>query len=65
MMPLELRERIGNEVVDVIKDPAIAAKLVATGQAVNPGGARAFAASIQQQIDQVTEIANLVGMKRR
>lgn len=64
-MPLELRERIGNEVVEVVKDPAIAAKLIATGQAVNPGSARAFEASIQRQIDQVTEIANLVGMKRK
>ena len=44
---------------------AQAQKLVATGQAVNPGGAKEFEASIKKQIDQVTAIAKLVGMKTR
>ena len=64
-MSAELRERIGADVVEVTKDPAISAKLVATGQAVNPGGAKEFEASIKKQIDQVTAIAKLVGMKTR
>ena len=43
----------------------VSEKLVATGQAVNPGGAKEFEASIKKQIDQVTTIAKLVGMKTR
>jgi len=65
IMSLELRERIGADVVEVTKDPAISEKLVSTGQAVNPGGAKEFEASIKKQIDQVTAIAKLVGMKTR
>jgi len=61
----ELRKRIGQDVASVASDPAIAAKLVASGQVPNPGGAEAFEADIVAQEKQISEIAKLLGLKRR
>jgi tripartite-type tricarboxylate transporter receptor subunit TctC len=43
-MPIELRERIAGEVRTVTTDPAIAARIAATGQIVSPGTPSEFAA---------------------
>jgi len=48
-MPTELRERIATEVRAVIADPAIAARIAATGQIVSPGTPSQFASSIAEQ----------------
>jgi tripartite-type tricarboxylate transporter receptor subunit TctC len=61
----ELRKRIGDDVKAVAADPAIAEKLVASGQVPNPGGADEFAADIVAQERQIDEIAKLVGLARR
>ena len=61
----QLRKRIGDEVADVARMPEIAAKLVASGQVPNPGGAEEFAADIAAQEKQVAEIAKLIGLSRK
>ncbi len=60
-----LRARIGDEVKAIAADPAIAAKLVASGQVPNPGGADEFSAAIIAQERQIDEIAKLVGLTRK
>ena len=64
-MPLELRRRIGEAIVTVAKDPEIAAKLAATGQAPNPGGADEFTKAIEEQEAQVAAIAKVLGLPRK
>ncbi len=61
----DLRRRIGEDVKAVAADPAIAAKLVASGQVPNPGGAEEFDAAIVAQERQIDEIAKLVGLTRK
>lgn len=63
-VPEDVRRRIGDDVKAVAADPGIAAKLVASGQVPNPGGADEFAAAIAAQEKQIDEIAKLVGLKR-
>lgn len=64
-VPADVRRRIGEDVKAVAADPAIAAKLVASGQVPNPGGADEFTAAIVAQERQIDEIAKLVGLKRK
>jgi tripartite-type tricarboxylate transporter receptor subunit TctC len=61
-MPLELRRRIGADVVEAANDPEVARRLAASAQAVNPGGADEFAESMRKQADQITKIAKTIGM---
>jgi len=60
-----LRSRIGDDVKAIAADPAIAAKLVASGQVPNPGGADEFSAAIIAQEKQIDEIAKVVGLTRK
>ena len=62
-MPNELRNKIGADVVETTKDPAIATRLNATAQLVNPGGPQEFAASVERQRAQVAKIAHELGIK--
>ena len=62
IMSQELRTRLGADVVAVASDPEIGRRLGATGQAINPGGAAEFEASLKKQIAQVNAIAKLIGM---
>ncbi|MCC6473784.1 MAG: tripartite tricarboxylate transporter substrate binding protein [Burkholderiales bacterium] len=61
-MPLELRRRIGAEVIEAINDPAITAKIAATGQDVRTGGPEELAATLRQQTANTTSIAKILGM---
>ncbi len=61
-MPLELRRRIGADVVEAAKDPEVARRLAASAQAVNPGGADEFAESMRKQAEQIAKIAKTIGM---
>jgi tripartite-type tricarboxylate transporter receptor subunit TctC len=56
-MPAEVREKIAADVKAVVEDPEINAKLVATGQNVNPGGPAEFAAEMNAQIKEVARVA--------
>src|SRR5262249_44578556 len=59
----ELIEQIGNDIVAVTKDPAVSARLSATAQVVNPGGATEFAATIDAQRAKIATIAQTLGIK--
>lgn len=60
-----LRTRIGDDVKAIAADPAIASKLVASGQVPNPGDAEEFNQAILAQEKQIDEIAKLVGLVRK
>ena len=62
-MPSELRERIAADVKAAAADPTIAARLLATGQVVNPGGPAEFGAAIDAQRAQVAATGELLGIK--
>jgi len=58
-----VRKTIAEDVRAVASDPAIVAKMTATGQIVAPGDAAEFAESIAQQRAQVAAVAKLFGNK--
>jgi len=61
--PAEARERIGADVREALRDPAIAARLTETGQVVNPGTAAEFSAAIDAQRAQAAAVGKLLGIK--
>lgn len=64
-MPLELRKRIGADVIAVAKDPDIVAKIESTGQDVRTGGPEALAATIKQQSANTAAVAKILGMEKK
>ena len=64
-MPLDLRNRLGREVVEAMKDKTLVDRLDAAGQPPAPGGAAELQDAVQQQIDQVDRIAKLLGMRKK
>ena len=64
-MPLELRKRLGQDMVEAMKDKTLLDRLESAGQMPAPGGAAELADSVQQQMDQVDRIAKLLGMQRK
>ena len=64
-MALDLRERIGADVVAAFADPDIAAKLAATAQAVSTGGPAVLARAMAGQTAQVDGIAKVLGISRK
>jgi tripartite-type tricarboxylate transporter receptor subunit TctC len=62
-MSEELRESIAADVRAVAADPVIAARLADTSQILVIRGPAAFAASIQEQRDQLAAIAKTLGIK--
>ncbi len=59
----DIRERIAADIRAVASDPAIAARLLSTGQLVSPGRPAEFAASINEQRAVVAAIAKEMGIK--
>jgi tripartite-type tricarboxylate transporter receptor subunit TctC len=59
----DIRERIAADIREVAGDPAIAARLLSTGQLVSPGRPAEFAASIDEQRAVVARIAQEMGIK--
>jgi tripartite-type tricarboxylate transporter receptor subunit TctC len=62
-LPQAVRDRVAAGVKEALADPAIIARLTATGQVVVPGSAAEFAASIDKQRASVAEIAKVLGIK--
>jgi tripartite-type tricarboxylate transporter receptor subunit TctC len=62
-MPLALREKIARDVIEVVADPVITERLLATGQVVRPGGPAELAATIQEQSDLTARIADTLELK--
>lgn len=63
-LPAAVRDRIAADVRAVLEDPAIATRLTATGQVVNPGGAADFSAAIEKQRAQAAEAGKILGVKQ-
>jgi tripartite-type tricarboxylate transporter receptor subunit TctC len=61
-MPLELRERIAQD-VRAVTDASVESRLIATGQIVNIGGPSEFVAAIDQQRARLAEVAKDLGVK--
>jgi tripartite-type tricarboxylate transporter receptor subunit TctC len=59
----DVRERIAADIEAVAADPAIAARLLTTGQIVSPGRPAEFAVSINAQRAVVAAIAKEMGIK--
>ena len=64
-MPLDLRRRVGADVVAVLKDPIVVERLSATGQIPEGMDVDAFAAAIKAQRDQVARIAGVLGIAKK
>ena len=62
MMSLELRKRIGDDVIEAARDPDVAKRLTATMQVVNPGGPEEFGRAMKEQADQIAGIAKTLGI---
>ena len=57
-----LRDRIAADVRQVLEDTTLAARLVAMGLTIAPGGAEEFGQAIERQRNQVREIARILGL---
>jgi tripartite-type tricarboxylate transporter receptor subunit TctC len=64
-MPLDVRKRIGADVVEAMKDKVLLDRLTASGQTPAPGGAEDLERSVQQQVDQVDAVAKLLGVQKK
>jgi tripartite-type tricarboxylate transporter receptor subunit TctC len=62
-MPLDLRERIAADIIEVAKDPTIGQRLAGTAQVINPGGPAEFAAAVDSQRAIIARIAQALGIK--
>ena len=62
-MPMALREKIAADIREAIDDPALNAKIAATGQVVNPGSPAEMTAALNEQIEKVKDIGKTLGMK--
>jgi tripartite-type tricarboxylate transporter receptor subunit TctC len=62
-MSLQVRARIAADIKEIVADPAVAARLTATGQVVNPGTPTELAAAIDDQRTTVKRIGNTLGLK--
>lgn len=64
-MPIELRRRIGADIVEALKDGSVVERLIQSGQPPDPMGADAFAEEVKRQNDRVASIAQVLGMARK
>lgn len=62
-VPAEVRDRISAEIVQAASDPEIVKRLTAMGQVVRPGGAKEFAAEIDDQRKRIAEAAKIAAGK--
>jgi tripartite-type tricarboxylate transporter receptor subunit TctC len=62
-MPLALREKIARDVIEVVADPVITERLLATGQVVRPGGPAELAETIKEQSELTARIADTLELK--
>jgi tripartite-type tricarboxylate transporter receptor subunit TctC len=62
-MPLELRKRIGADLIDAANDPEVTTKISSTGQDVRTGGPEELAATLKQQTANTAAVAKILGME--
>jgi tripartite-type tricarboxylate transporter receptor subunit TctC len=64
-MAMDVRKKIGADIVAVMADKTILERLALSGQAPAPGGPEALEDSVRRQVDQVAAIAKLLGMTKK
>jgi tripartite-type tricarboxylate transporter receptor subunit TctC len=64
-MPLDLRKRLGADVVEAARDTTISERISATGQDMVPGGPEDLAQTTKQQAARAAEIAKVLGLQRK
>jgi tripartite-type tricarboxylate transporter receptor subunit TctC len=62
-LPAGVLERIAADVLAIADDPAIAKRLAATGQQLDPAGRAAFAAAVETQRQNIAATAKALGIK--
>ena len=63
-MPEAVRAQIAADIKQILADPEISGKLIATGQNISPGTPAEFAAAQKEQTTQVDGVAKLLGLKK-
>ncbi len=64
-MPDAVRERIAADIEAAVSEPEVSARLANTVQIVNPGGPAEFAASINEQSEQLATFAKALGIEAK
>ena len=64
-MPIELRKRMANDVIEVLRDPVISKRLIETGQAPNGQGPEELAKALVLQEAAAAAIAKELGIAAR
>jgi tripartite-type tricarboxylate transporter receptor subunit TctC len=62
-LPQKVRDRIAADIREVVGDPQIESKLIATGQVVNPGTPAEFATALEDQGATVKKIGEILEIK--
>lgn len=64
-MPLELRKRISEDMVEPLRDPDIVRRLRAASHVLEPAGPEQFASDLQKLEAQIASIAQTLGVTRK
>ncbi len=62
-LPAGTAERIANDVQAIAADPAVGARIAATGQQIDPGGPDVFAAAVEAQRQSIAATAKALGIQ--
>ena len=63
--PLDLRARIGADVVAAASDPTIGERIAASGQLMRTGGPAELASALEQQAATAAGVAKILGMEMK
>jgi tripartite-type tricarboxylate transporter receptor subunit TctC len=64
-MPLDLRARIGADVVTAASDPTISERIASSGQLMRTGGPAELASALEQQAATAAGVAKILGMEMK
>ncbi|MDB5568871.1 MAG: hypothetical protein JWN93_54 [Hyphomicrobiales bacterium] len=64
-MSLELRKRIGQDVIEAVKDPTVTSRFVASYQDVMPAGPEELAQTLKRQAASAAETAKIAGVEAK
>jgi tripartite-type tricarboxylate transporter receptor subunit TctC len=62
-MPKDVREKIASDVKQVLGEPQILSRLIATGQNVSPGTPDEFEKAMKAQIAEVAKVGKELNLK--
>lgn len=64
-MPLELRQRIGAEIMAAASDPTVSSRIAASGQIMRPQGPADLARALKDQGDDAARVAKILGLAKK